>query len=140
MNSLENLYLMFRTGEIYFLLPLEAVERVQDRMEKTEDLPCLDFSAILGKKGGKENQKYVIRVSVRGKVYGIAVDEVLGIREVEETSLMILEEPVINEKNRYLKAVVQLREEKEILAFVGDAGILEEKIFEGISEVRIGGL
>lgn len=139
MNSLENLYLMFRAWEVYFLLPLETVEKVQDRLEAQEDLPCLDFYEILGEKGS-ENQKGIVCVSVKGKIYGIFTDEVRGIREVEETQMMPLEEPVVNEKNTYLKAAVPLMEEREILAFAVDAAILGEKVFEKILDGDTGGL
>lgn len=125
---MENLYLFFSSAGFYFLAPLTWVKSIQDGSTVDEELPLLSYS-----RGGDDSVRGVSRFRIlleHGELsFGMEADNVMGIETVEEKQMLLLGEPVINHRNRCLRAVVPMKpeQEQEILAFVLDLEYITEK-------------
>lgn len=102
-DYIDDLYLLFLDGGYYFLLPLRCVRQVRERKQDT--IEEFNFSRRLHKKGLAE--KYHVLVESDGKEFCLAAEEVLGIEELDKYSFAQLESPVLNQRNRYLKAAIK---------------------------------
>lgn len=102
-DYIDDLYLLFSDGGYYFLLPLCCVRQVRER--KQETIEEFNFSRRLHEKGSAE--KYHVLVESDGKELCLAAEEVLGIEELDKYSFAQLESPVLNQRNRYLKATIK---------------------------------
>ena len=125
---MDNLYLLFSIADYYFLAPLTWVKSIEDGLAGDEELPVLRY--IKDENGGvHEAHRYRIVLENEELRFGVEADGVAGIEEIAEERFIELGEPVINERNKYLRAAVfmQTAQEKEILAFVLDLQYLVEK-------------
>lgn len=109
-DYLEDLYLLFSEGGSYFLLPLSCVKQVCERTAEQALNGEFNFSRRLHKEGPIE--KYQVVLGLDDKELCLAAEEVLGIESLDPERFIRLEESVLNERNRYLKAVVQNWTEK----------------------------
>lgn len=101
----DDLYLFFSGGGSYFLLPLCCVKQVRERTSELALTEEFNFSRRLHKDGLIE--KYHVVLGLDGKELCLAAEEVLGIERLDKYRFTRLEESVLNERNRYLKAVIQ---------------------------------
>lgn len=122
-DYLDDLYLLFSGGGSFFLLPLCCVKQVRERTPGQTVTEEFSFSRRLHKDGLTE--KYHVLLGLDGKELCLAAEEVLGIESLDKYRFTILEEPVLNERNRYLKAVIQNWSE----AYFFDAAFLLEPSF-----------
>lgn len=108
-DYIDDLYLLFSGGGSYFLLPLSYVKQVRERTLEQATAEEFNFSRRLHKDGPIE--KYQVVIGLDGKEFCLAAEEVLGIETLYQYRFTKLEESVLNEKNRYLKAVIQNKNE-----------------------------
>lgn len=106
---LEEQYLEFISADYLFLLPVSWVVRVIEKSKKPEELPVIDISGRNRAADGERS--LLILLEKQERTAGIAADRVIGIRKVDSGRLLELEEPVINERNRYLKAAAVMKED-----------------------------
>ena len=133
MVSLNRSYLAFKSDGIYYLLPLEEVEQIVDGSLETEQ-EFIEFSHITGtaQSGGNAGYQYGILLHFRQDAtsgtalsFGILTEEIEGILKEAESEEFMLDKPVINCQNRYIKAVCRIRtEEREYTGFLLDAAQL----------------
>ncbi len=104
-DYLDDLYLLFSGGGFHFLLPLCCIKQVRERTPEQTITEEFSFSRRLQKDGLIE--KYHVVLELDGKELCLAAGEVLGIERLDKYRFTGLEESVLNERNRYLKAVIQ---------------------------------
>lgn len=104
-DYIDDLYLLFSAGGYYFLLPLCCVEKVRERRIEQVVTEEFNFSRRLQRDGMEE--KYHVVLGLDGIELCLAAEEVLGIEQLDKYSFANLEKPILNEKNRYLKAAIQ---------------------------------
>lgn len=122
-DYIDDLYLLFLGGGSYFLLPLCYVKQVRERTAEQTTTKEFNFSRRLHKDGPIE--RYQVVLGLDGKELCLAVEEVLGIETLDQYRFTKLEESVLNERNRYLKAVIQNKNE----AYPFEAAFLLEPSF-----------
>lgn len=103
-------YMIFSANNIYFSLPVFQVENVQSAeqaAEHQEELLILNLPVLAGRGDMDYSSRYVIFMEQDGKHLGILAEEILGIYDWCPEEFILLKPPVLNEKNQYLKAVIQ---------------------------------
>lgn len=127
MGYMEDLFLQFYSGEFTFLIPLFWIESVEEEKNDTEKQPVIDFG---GDNRKEDSRLFRLKLHRGEKIFGIVADKVQGICQVNETEILLVEEPVLNGNNYYLRGVVQLaaeEEERELLAYVLEPDVLYDK-------------
>lgn len=137
MVSLDRSYLAFKSDGIYYLFLLEEVEQIVDGSQETER-EFVEFSCITGtaQSSGSARYQYGILLHPRQDAtsgtdisFGILTEEIEGIFKDAESEEFMLDKPVINCQNRYIKAVCRIRtEEGEYTGFLLDAAQLFEVV------------
>ena len=132
MAEYSDLYLTFTSEEYYFLLPLSWVKTVRDGKESSDQLPVLNFCDLTGMKCSLSKGAYLLVLEGKGESFGILVDNILELCEVDEDRVMELKTPVINEQNAYLSAAVliSLPGEQNVMAYILEPEILYAKFKE----------
>lgn len=126
MEISEGLCLLFTSGEFYYLTPVFCVQRVTDGAGENQDT---DMVYLSGEDEKQNNSGYLIHLETNGRCAVIRADYALRIVDLKEETVYPLESPVIHEGNRYIRAVVPLKdEEKPVMAYVLDSEyVLENK-------------
>ena len=121
MEETKQMYLLLVSGKFYFLIPLFCVKKVIAEEKAGEDMPLCFLSGNEDKK-----KRYIVILEADGIRMGLAADQVLGFREIEDCGAVRLDRPVINSRNEYLKAAALTKNEMEesVLAYIIDIGKL----------------
>lgn len=127
MDSLENTYLEITIEGYRYLIALSWVREIRENGAWEENLPILNRGQLTEGSVGKQHSRYGVLLSYNAKELGIAADEVTGVREIGEESFLELKEPVRNERNRFIRAAVDLEDERQ-LAYILDMAVLAEYV------------
>ena len=127
MENLEKLYLLFCTDGLYYLLPVSKTERILDGRQIPADLTVADMSKLTGGRGysGESGGQYMILLNEEEGGFGLLVENIAGMQEVEEEELVPLPELVLGSSNGYLKAAVKLKSGQAVWAYVLEPGLLD---------------
>lgn len=122
MESFEKLQLLFIEDEFYYLLPVSAVDKISDGRRDPEDMTIINLAGLTGDGVSKYSEKdtYIIELKENNEGFGLSVKEILGLREIEPENQVLLEEPILNICNRFLKSAVWM-EEEQIWAYLLDS-------------------
>lgn len=105
MESPDKLYMLFEAGKTFFLIPFCCLTRVAD--SAPEDAKAVSLHGAAGKNSLNVQRPYYILVkSGKDTELCIKADDVMGILELEPWEIMELGEPVVHEKNHYLRGAV----------------------------------
>lgn len=127
MEGLESTYLEISAEGYRYLVALSWVKEIGQDGAWKETLPVLNWGLLTKERTGRHHFRYGVLLSHETKELGIVVDEIAGVREVDEKSLLELAQPVRNEQNCFIKAAVDLEDGKQ-LAYVLDMAVLAEYV------------
>ncbi|ALU13138.1 hypothetical protein ACH52_0307 [Eubacterium limosum] len=126
---MEKAFILFMSGGLYFMVPLEHVVSVESR-ESAEamELSVFDFGQACSLCDRPVWAPYILVMCFQEVKIGVAVEWVEGIKELDENDLYKLEAPVIGQDNQYLDSAVALKAMKPPLAYVLRMQVLFEKL------------
>lgn len=126
MDTSEKLGLLFISGGFHFLAPIFCVQRIAYTADEEDGIDTIYLSGE-GKAQGVSD--YRIYLELDGKTAAVWADRVLGITDMEQVKVFLLEAPVIHKGNRYIRAAVPMQDEgQNIMAYVLEpAYLLENK-------------
>ena len=126
---MEKAFILFMSGGLYFMVPLEHVVSVESR-ESAEamELSVFDFWQDCSLCDRPVRAPYILVMCFQEVKIGVAVEWVEGIKELDENDLYKLEAPVIGQDNQYLDSAVALKAMKPPLAYVLRMQVLFEKL------------
>ena len=126
---MEKAFILFMSGGLYFMVPLEHVVSVESR-ESAEamELSVFDFGQACSLCDRPVRAPYILVMCFQEVKIGVAVEWVEGIKELDENDLYKLEAPVIGQDNQYLDSAVALKAMKPPLAYVLRMQVLFEKL------------
>lgn len=130
MECLENTYLEFSVGGFCYLTALQAVKEICSNEVPEEELPILDWDTLTGETAVNNHLRYRIVLEYQGKLLGIGADRVAGMRNIEAAEMLEMKKPIRNERNRFICAAADLKEDSRCLAFVLDTAVLAEYILQ----------
>ena len=133
MERPDELYLTIISDELHFLIPVFGVVKIMAGIEKETDLPVLDLVSLTGGAESPDASKYGILLSYEEKRMVLLAEEISDICSVEEKRMIKLKEPVLNNRNRYLYAVVPMEEDDtqgQSLAYILDPVVLYERAID----------
>lgn len=104
-HIIDNLYMLFSEGGFYFLLPLSDIKQVRERDHDATDLSEFNLSQRLHR--NQTEEKYQIVLQREGVELNVAAERVFDIVNIDQSRFVPIDERAMNEKNQYLKAVVQ---------------------------------
>lgn len=135
MENEQGLYLAFTSEGYYFLIPLSWVKIVKGG-EELNNLPVLNFSELLEYESDLKEKRHLIVMENDEEEFGILVECALGVYKIEEGKVMKLQEPVINERNRYLSGVTLMMEpdKEQRLTYILKPEILYTMCMDRIQE------
>lgn len=132
---METSYILFKSGGLYFLVPLEAVVSVESqRSIQEEETPFYNFGQLCKLQKESEKEPYVLLLCSGESRIGLAVDQVEGIREVNTANIHKLPKLVITPENRYLDGVVSFGNLDPPLAYLLEMPALFEKLADCAEE------
>lgn len=121
MNESNSSFLLFKSDGLFFLLPLEALERVVDA-ESMEEIPAAECLELLGQNGDLSKYRYrlLIPAGEDGEYPALPAEEVLGLAVIGKEQRMELPGQVRSGRNRYLEAAAQAdtQEGRKVLAYI----------------------
>lgn len=125
MESVGALQLLFTENEFYYLLPVSAVDKISDGRGEAVDLSVIDLSELEADhmRPNPDVNTYIIEIKNNGESFGLSVESVVGLRNIEPEGQILLKEPVLNSRNQFLKAAVWL-EEEQVWAYLLDSSQL----------------
>lgn len=114
MEGVGTLHLLFMNAELYYLLPVSAVDKISDGRGEADDLSVINFFELTADRSRMQSavNTYIIEINHNGECFGLSVQSVIGLRNIEPEGQILLKEPVLNSRNQYLKAAVWLEEEQ----------------------------
>lgn len=105
MDSPDKLYMLFASEKTFFLIPFYCLRRVGEHVP--QGMKTISFNKQIEKKASGSSRPYYIFIkNGDSSEFCIQADEVLGIIELGPREIMELGEPVVHEKNQYLKGAV----------------------------------
>lgn len=128
---MEKAFILFMSGGLYFMIPLEHVVSVESR-ESAEamELSVYDFGQACQLSDRFVQTPYILVMCFQEVKIGVAVEWVEGIKEIGENDLYKLDAPVIGQDNQYLDSLVALKALKPPLAYVLNIQALFQKLQE----------
>lgn len=121
MNELNNSFLLFKSDGLFFLLPLNAVERVMDA-DKPEELAAVECRVLLGKSDSLKAYRYrlMLHMDLDDKCLLLPAQEVVGLVDIGEEQRFSLPGQLRSNQNRYLEALaeVETQEGKRVPAYI----------------------
>ena len=126
MEGVGTLHLLFMNAELYYLLPVSAVDKISDGRGEADDLSVINFFELTADRSRMQSavNTYIIEINHNGECFRIIrsiSNLAFGIFEPE--GQILLKEPVLNSRNQYLKAAVWL-EEEQVWAYLLDSSQL----------------
>lgn len=117
--------------EIHYLLPVGLIDKVTDIRTAGEEVQIMDFSGADAAGYQVEPKEYACLILLRnmdGKV-GIYADRVPDMTAAEPAKILELKAPVINERNRHIKAAAVFEKEggRNELKFILDLEYLADE-------------
>lgn len=126
---MESLYLLFKAGGLYFMIPLEQVVSVESLASaRTMEFPVYDFGQACHLYEKPVRAPYILIVRFNETKIGMAVEWVEDIRKTRKTAVHKLRKPVIGPDNQYLDSAVALEGLDLPLAYLLDMSALFKKL------------
>lgn len=126
---MEKAFILFMSGGLYFMVPLEHVVSVESRESaEAKELSVYDFGRACSLCDRPVHEPYILVMCFHEAKIGVAVEWVEGIKELGENDLYKLEAPVIGKNNQYLDSTVPLKALKPPLAYALNTQALFEKL------------
>lgn len=105
MESPDKLYMLFVSEKTLFLIPFCCLMKVGECVP--QGMKVVRINGQMKEEESYGSRPYFIFMKSGGNFeFCIQADEVLGILELEPREILELEEPVVYEKNKYLKGAV----------------------------------
>lgn len=121
MDDLSNSYLLFLSDGLFFLLPIQGLERVVDAGVPEEEAVA-ECTALLGQTGSLKEYRYRILFHRESEEERMALpaDEILGLVDIAQEQLMELPAQVRSAGNGYLQAAAEMETEdgRKVLAYL----------------------
>lgn len=122
-------YMLFMSGGLYFLIPLEQVVSVESLESASEmELLFYDFGQACHLREKPAETPYVLVLCINETKIGIAVERVDAVLKDYEAEVYRLQEPAACVDNQYLDSVVALEPPKPPFAYLLDVHALFDKL------------
>lgn len=129
---MERAYVLFITGGLYFLVPLEQVVSVESlATARKMEIPVYDLGQACHLSEKPVEIPYILVLSPDEEKMGVAVEQVEEVRKICDTELYKLEAPAMGKYNYYLDSVAALEGLNPPLAYLLDTRCLLEKLAGG---------
>lgn len=134
---MERIFLLFKTEELYFLLPLEDVKTIEaGRSAEVRQNDICDLAFFCGLRKQRTETDYLLAVAIERAAFRLSVDLVIGVRKIEKDLIKPLDAPIIWEKNSYLDNVAVLEELDPPIAYILDISKLHKKMLQQIEQFQ----